>query len=218
MHIQKLTLHTRDLSLQRTFFIEQLGITPVEQTDRSVAFRLGRTLLAFEENPRWDGLYHYALQIPARQFESAVRWLKQRCPLLQNSEGQQVFFFDIWNAQGVYFADADGNIAELIAHHDLDSPDGAEFAPGSILGVSEIGWVVDDVPAAVQRLEQEYALMPYRGYSHPEFTAVGGSEGRFIVVTRGRPWLPTGQPATAGWFSAEILTRQGQQTLVAQPV
>lgn len=83
------------------------------------------------------------------------------------------------------------------------------------MGVSEIGWVVDDVPAAVQRLDEQYGLAPYRGFSHPEFTAVGDSEGRFIVVTHNRPWLPTGEPAARGWFNAVVHTPRGRQTLSA---
>lgn len=218
MVIEELTLHTPNVALQRAFFTERLGIAPSEDTDRRVAFQLGRTTLRFEQNAAWTGHYHYALQIPGSQFEPAVEWLKRRCPLLENNEGQQVYVFDIWSAQAVYFADGDGNIAELIAHLNLDSSPHNLFTGESILGVNEIGWAVEDVPIVVQHLGEQYGLAPYRGLSHPEFTAVGGSEGRFIVVTRARPWLPTGEPAASGWFSAVIHTPRGRQTLTAETV
>jgi catechol-2,3-dioxygenase len=210
MIIQTLSLYTRNLETQRAFLTEHLGILPLEVTAQQLAFQIGHTKLIFEQNPDWNGFCHYAFQIPEHQFEEAVQWLKQRCPLLANSEGQQEFFFDIWNAHAVYFADADGNIAELIARHEQKSLRTTPFAADAILGVNEIGLVVPDVPAAVHELEQAYSLSPYLGLSHPEFTAVGGIEGLFIVVKSGRPWLPTGQPATLGWFSGAIQTPTGQ--------
>ena len=167
MVIEELTLHTPNAAHQRAFFTGRLGIAPSEDTERRVAFQLGRTTLRFQQDAGWAGPYHYAVQIPASQFESAVEWLQGRCPLLENREGQQVFFFDIWNARAVYFADGDGNIAELIAHLDLDSSPHSLFTGESILGVNEIGWAVEDVPIVVQHLGEQYGLAPYRGLSHP---------------------------------------------------
>jgi catechol-2,3-dioxygenase len=174
---------------------------------------MGHTVLTFEYNSGWKGFYHYAFQIPEHQFEEMVEWLKKWCPLLENNNGQQQFFFDIWNAHAIYFADGDGNLAELIARHDHKTTTAAAFSGGAIIGINEIGLVVENVPATVMALQQAHALSPYLGLSHAEFTAVGGIEGLLIVVKRDRPWLPTGQPATSGWFSATIQTQTGQHLL-----
>jgi catechol-2,3-dioxygenase len=210
MIIQELHLHTQRLEAQRTFFVEHFGQVPLELTAQRLSFKIGHTKLIFEQNPGWNGFYHYAFQIPQHQFDEAVEWLEQRCPLLKNSDGQQRFFFDVWNAHAVYFADGDWNIAELIARHDQESVTTTAFGADSILGINEIGLVVEDVPAAVDELQPVYGLSPYLGLSHSEFTAVGDMDGLFIVVKRSRPWLPTGQPATPGWFSAVIQTPTGQ--------
>jgi hypothetical protein len=101
----------------------------------------------------------------------------------------------------------------LIARHDHKTATAAAFSGGAIIGINEIGLVVEDVPTTVIGLERAYGVSPYLDLSHPEFTAVGGIEGLFIVVKRHRPWLPTGQPATSGWFSATIQTQTGQHIL-----
>jgi catechol-2,3-dioxygenase len=200
---------------QRRFFVENFGLAAKNITENGLCLQIGHTSLIFEQNPDWNGFYHYAFQIPEQQFDEAVQWLKLRCSSLENSEGKQEYFFDIWNAHAVYFADGDGNIGELIARHDHLSPTTTRFSGSSFLGVNEIGLVVEDVPATVDRLEQAYGLQAYLGLSHPEFTAVGDIEGLFIIVTHNRPWLPTRQPAALGWFSAEIETPTGHHRFSA---
>jgi catechol-2,3-dioxygenase len=216
MHIMELRLHAHDLDAQRRFFGQTFGISPVSASPQYLSFQIGHTRLTFEHAPAGSGIYHYALHLPEHQFDDAVAWLSARSPLLQNRAGQHRFFFEQWNAHAVYFADGDGNLGELIARHDQPSTRSAPFSGEALLGVNEIGLVVDEVPATVAKLHQACGITPYQDASNPEFTAVGDMDGLFIVVKQGRPWLPTGQPAEPRWFVATVQTEAGLHTLTSE--
>ena len=210
MIIEELRLHSRALTRQAALFARRLGLLVEEQTSNRLALRVGQSRLVFERHDRQHGVYHYAVGVPGHRFADAIAWLEARVPLLTNRDGQREFYFDAWNAHAVYFADADGNIAELVAHHTLDSPSSGAFSAHSLLGVNELGVVVAEVGPVVQALEEAYGLQPYLGLSGPEFTAVGDAQGKFIVVTPGRPWLLTGAPARPRW-SATTFRVGGQR-------
>jgi len=211
MHIHELRLHARDLDAQRIFFGETLGLSIVDSTPEQLTVQVGQTTLIFEHQPGWAGIYHYALNIPENQFSQAAAWLTERAALLSDSDGKQQFFFSNWDADAVYFLDADGNIAELIARHSLPTVSDDLFGVKNILCVSEIGWVSDDVLAAAGHLAESYGLSAYLGSSGKTFTAVGDENGLFILVPRHHPWMPNNQPAAPGWFSATIQTAVGRQ-------
>lgn len=215
MRIDHLRLQGRDLEQQRSLFVERFGLPALERTPDRLSLQVGHTTLTFEQSDEWTGMYHFAIKVPEHQFHDAVDWLAQYGPFLSNSAGQTRFDFDNWNAHAVYFADADGNIVEFIAHHDHKTPSTTPFSASSLLGISEIGLVVDAVPATVDSLASRYGVTPYRGSTHEEFTAIGDMEGLFIVVKRNRPWLPTGQPATAGRFTLTFTTATGHHQFVA---
>lgn len=130
-------------------------------------------------------------------------------PMLANQNGRKEFFFEEWNAHAIYFCDADGNISELIARHTLEASSEGPFGAGSLLGVSETGVVVDNVPATVAVLEGRYTLRLYQERSHPEFTAVGDEQEMFIVVQTNRPWLPTGERARHSHSSTTFQINNG---------
>ena len=134
-------------------------------------------------------------------------------PLLTDSEGRDSFHFETWNAHGVYFADADGNIVELIAHHALQDTSHEPFSALSVCGIAEIGCVAVDVTESVNVLKLAYGLRPHLSLTHPEFTALGDERGLLIVVRDGRPWLPTGALAATAPFTAVLLTKAGVQSL-----
>ncbi len=211
MHIDELRLHARDLDAQRVFFGDIVGLPILESTPERLTIQAGRTILIFEYQPDWAGIYHYALNIPENQFTEAAAWLDGRVQFLSDGDGKQHFFFSNWNADALYFPDGDGNIAEFIARHSLPTASDETFSAKSILCVSEIGWVSDDVLAAAKQLSDSYGLSPYLGMSGEKFTAVGDENGLFILVVRHHPWLPSSQPAAPGWFSAMIQTPSGQQ-------
>lgn len=86
-----------------------------------------------------------------------------------------------------------GERAEVIA------PDGRPTGPfraSHVVAVSEVGIVVDDVPAAAALLE-EAGLRPYGGFATDGFAAVGDVEGLVILVARDRAWVPEGTQTAA---------------------
>jgi len=135
-------------------------------------------------------IYHFAFNIPENQFAEARAWLTQRVPLVLGPDGEDLFTFESWNSHAIYFYDAAGNIVEFIARHDLPNSSNQPFGPASLLSVSEIGWVVADVRAAVDTLQNDLGLSVYANSLSDEFAAVGDPNGLFIVVKQERPWFP----------------------------
>jgi catechol-2,3-dioxygenase len=169
-----------------------MGLLLVESSPQGFTLRAGTTLLTFEQAQTSEPLlYHFAFNVPERQFAEATDWLRARVPLIADAEGDTVFFFDGWNADACYFYDAAGNIGEFIARHTLVDDADTPFSRESIRGVSEIGIVVDDVQAAVEALHDELALPIYDGEGSEAFSVLGDDQGLLIVVKSGRKWLPT---------------------------
>lgn len=193
MRIEALTLPARDLAAQRTFYGGVLGL-PVE-TDEvdALSLRAGSTLLRFLAGEP-GGPCHFAFNVPQDRFAGARAWLEERAPLLADPAGETSFHSKSWNADMVYFRDADGNILELIARHTLPTSPGTGFGVADLLCVSELGLAVPDVPRAVRELQHHLGLPVYREGS-PTFTPLGDEEGLLIVVQVGRGWFPVGDPA-----------------------
>ncbi len=86
----------------------------------------------------------------------------------------------------------------MIARHDLENATPRPMGGHSLLGVSEIGLVTEDVRDTVPSLRSGLGLRIYRGSVDEAFTALGDEHGLLIVVKRGRVWFPdTGKEA--GW-------------------
>lgn len=213
MHLEALTLPTRDLAAQRTFYADTLGFATRQETPHRLTVRLGSTRLTFWQEDSFDGFTHLACDIPRNRVDEAQDWLNSRVPLLADQEGLTCFPpCGNWNTTNLYFEDAAGNILEFIARHDLPHDSAELFGPGSVLHVSELGVVVPDVPAAVWGLGRQFGLRPFNGVSDT-FTAVGGHDGMLIVVPQGREWFPTRRPAVPVPFQVTFGDALGPSTL-----
>jgi catechol 2,3-dioxygenase-like lactoylglutathione lyase family enzyme len=139
-----------------------------------------------------DGFHHFALLVPGDRFDAAHAWLGERTERLG-----AVFDFDFWDARACYFHDPAGNIVELIAHRGT-AERGATgaFSPAELAGLSEVGIVVDDPPAAVAALERELGLELWSG-DPQQLAFVGAKAHTLILAPPRRGWLPTGRPAEA---------------------
>ncbi len=198
MIIEHLQLLAPDLQSQCNFYHETLGLPVRKRGEHILELQVGRSVLAFRQAPAgWQGAYHFAFNIPENRFAEAKTWLASRTPLLRDANGSDTFRFDDWNAHALYFSDPAGNIAELIARHDLPNASAAPFDSRALQSVSEIGIVAEDVPSFVEQARAAMHVEVYRSRSD-NFTAVGDEEGLFVVVKRGRAWFPdTGIPAEA---------------------
>ncbi len=99
----------------------------------------------------------------------------------------------------MYFRDADGNILEFIARHELLTTSATPFDSAHIVNLSEVGYVVPDVAATAKELQSDLnsgklCLTPYRK-AGPTFAPLGDAHGLLIVAALGRPWFPTDEAA-----------------------
>jgi catechol-2,3-dioxygenase len=190
MQITELQLHTQHVKAQRVFYGTTLGLPLLEATIDSFTVQAGTTRLTFQATTQQGVFYHFAFTIPANKQAQAKDWLWPKVSLL-TWNGQEEVFFENWNAHALYFYDEAGNIVEFIAHHDLPNARPGSFVADDVLYVSEIGMVVNDVPAQVDAFKMRLGIEPYKGESSELFRAVGDIYGRFITVKVGRPWFPT---------------------------
>jgi D-alanyl-D-alanine carboxypeptidase len=154
------------------------------------AIAIGETRLRFDVE-EGGAFYHFALLVPGDRFAAALEWAQQRVDLLGD-----VFEFENWDAEAVYFHDPAGSIVELIAHHGLEeSGRSGPFAAAELVGFSELG-IVGDRKSLLGELETEGLELWSGTVGEPDRLAFVGEKGRTLILAPpGRGWLPTNRPA-----------------------
>ena len=190
MHITELILHTTKLTEQQAFFEQTLGLPMIETSTNAFTVQAGKTRLTFQATEQVGITYHYAFTIAHDTLASSKEWLRTRGISLLKDGEEEEFPFELWNVNSIYFHDAASNIAEFIVHHSLPDSHTSTFDLQDILRVSEIGLVVDDVPAQVIDFKDRLNLEPFKD-SFDDFAAVGDAYGLFITAKRGHTWRPT---------------------------
>jgi catechol 2,3-dioxygenase-like lactoylglutathione lyase family enzyme len=198
VRILELRLAAYNLERQRAFYADLLGLKLIDESPAHITVQAGTTQLRFDLTAHKDGAYHVAFNIPDNQLQEAKRWLLARTDLLMQ-DGLDQFASESWNAEQLYFRDADGNILEFIARHELPTTTATPFNSALILNLSEVGYVVPDVAATVEALHSDLnssklCLTPYRN-AGPTFAPLGDAHGLLIVAALGRPWFPTDEAA-----------------------
>jgi catechol 2,3-dioxygenase-like lactoylglutathione lyase family enzyme len=187
MQIAEVRLASADLAAQRRLYADVLGLLPLEAEAHTVAVRAGASRLTFERGA--PSPQHVAFRIPSAAYPDALDWLAERADLLPNADGGREHPFPDWNAHAMYFRDPDGNVLELIAHHDLDDAYTPPFGPAHLLAIGEVGVPVDDVPAFLADIVRRHGVRRWSG-DGVTFAAAGDKRGSLIVVPRGRAWHP----------------------------
>lgn len=207
MNLAEITLASARPEAQRVFYSGTLGLE-VAGAEGMPGVRIGTGRLVFEPGS-WSP-QHIAFRIPSTAYADALAWLGSRVELLTGAGGGPEFAFPDWNADAMYFRDPDGNVLELIAHHDLPEPYAPPFTPGAMLGVCEAGVPVDDMRAFLRWLEGRTGARRWSG-DGVTFAAAGDKRGSLIVVPRGRPWHPVpGSDALAGPLGIDLGDAGGQ--------
>ena len=212
MHLKSLQLYTQNLAGQIAFYTEVLGLRPLEQSDRMVSYQLGATVLRFLQVLDRCTPYHYAINIPSNKTTQALEWLKPRLEKQNNgvltNDGLEVVDFSAWNAEAIYFYDADRNIVEFIARKNLDNESVGEFTAGDFLEVSEIGVPLNAIETGCRSLFQIEGVHVFDG-SFDRFCAIGDEQGLFICIdTNKKDWFPTGDTAYASPFKVEVISQK----------
>ena len=201
MDLLEIRLASARLEAQRSFYSERLGLE-VSEAEGKLGVRIGAGSLVFEPGSRSP--QHVAFRMPSAAYADALAWPGARVELLAAPSGGHEFPFPDWNAHAMYFRDPDGNVLELIAHHDLPEPYDPPFGPGTMLGVCEVGVPVDDMGAFLVWLEGRTGARRWSG-DGVTFAAAGDKRGSLIVVPRGRPWHPVpGSDAVAGPLGIDL--------------
>ena len=194
MRIEELTLATGNPAEQKIFFCNKLFFPEVKSIGESdgFSFQAGHTKINFIPG---DAIahYHFAFNVRPDQFENAIAWL-EKCDveLLDNEEGSgKIVNFPNWKAKSVYFFDPAGNIVELIARAAIARAGNApKFSAKSIVGVSEIGIVTDDVASMRSWIEQTHHVEGFsRQKNSDTFSAMGDDEGLLLIVPSERKWF-----------------------------
>jgi catechol 2,3-dioxygenase-like lactoylglutathione lyase family enzyme len=199
-HVQLLT---SDLTKQLEFYQDVLDLPVLEKSTNAITLQIGASRLEFVRDAR-DVFYHFAFNIPSRQFVEAKTWLSERVALIKDSSGNDEFHSQNWNADMFYFDDASGNVVEFIARHDLPSKVVRPFSATSLECVSELGVVTDNVPRTVKQLQALTGASLYCAVMDEMFVPVGDEKGLFIVVKKERVWFPETKAAKAAPFKVVI--------------
>ena len=191
MYISEIILRCSDPEQMMYFYCGKLGFERVLFEEEKLSIRAGNSILTFLKDEKVkDPVYHFAFNIPGKQFFEAMKWASERVSLLKNDIGDTVFDFSNWNAEAFYFYDPQKNIVEFIARHDLNIPSGKPFSVQSISEISEIGIPIDNVGEFYDEVNKFIDAPVFDG-DKKGFTAMGSQNGLFIVVPLKRNWYPT---------------------------
>ena len=202
MRIHELTIATDNRAGESKFWGETLGLRVRDGSDGALEVSLQASTLRFEQaSPGTDPRYHFAINIPRGSIEAAAAWMEERHELLafhgdpDEEEGATIVHTDR-GASAVYFLDAGGNVAELIANDRLDNNSGTPFGADSFLEIAEIGIATTDTEATGAAIQDALsAEILWGGREGSVLTAIGDDHGVVIVAPTGRGWIPVGLQA-----------------------
>jgi catechol-2,3-dioxygenase len=132
-NIEYLALETKYLDRSRAFYEAFLDLTVRREHEDEVAFATGDANLLLRApgtTPRGGVHTHYAMSIPAGEYDAWYDRLDERFDLVEHSFG---------DARSLYFYDPDGNCVEL-GESDVDGP--------GVDGIFEVVLEVTDLEAA----------------------------------------------------------------------
>jgi catechol-2,3-dioxygenase len=192
MKITALELHCESIASTLYFYKNIIGLPVLYHNEEKVVFAAGSTKLVFTKSFDNKPVYHFAFNIPGNKFEEAFLWASSKFTLFNITPQTTVANFTSWNARAFYFLDNNQSIIEFISRYDLHANSDRPFSGTSILSVSEIGLVVENVGAFCDRLIDDFGLN-YFSKQAPQldFAPLGDDEGLLIVVGNNRKWYPT---------------------------
>ncbi|WP_316842566.1 hypothetical protein [Pedobacter gandavensis] len=209
MEIKELQIITTQLAETETFYNQILNLDTHDKTENEVSFLIGRTKLSFVlEATTAQPVYHMAFDIPKNKLMEAYEWLKKRIKIISVTPETDFSSFELWNAKSFYFHDNNENVLEFICRYDLDNESDSDFGGSSILAVTEIGLVSEDVPFLAETIMSKYGLEVYEKQpARDNFTVLGDEQGLLILVNEDRNWYPTDQKAKS--FPIKMIFNNG---------
>jgi catechol-2,3-dioxygenase len=192
MKITALEMHCESIASTLDFYKNTIGLPVLYNDEEKVVFAAGSTKLVFRKSFDDKPVYHFAFNIPGNKFEEAFLWACSKFTLFNITPQTTIANFTGWNARAFYFLDNNQNIVEFIARYDLHVNSDRPFNGRSILSVSEIGLVVENVEAFCEVLMEDFDLNYFEKQTpQKDFAPIGNDEGLLIVVANNRKWYPT---------------------------
>lgn len=194
MRITALTISSAFVDECRKFYVDLLGFQEYDVVGGSdgLALQAGHTRFSIVPGTS-DARYHFAFNIRPDQIENAAEWLlRNGVELIPGFDGQGHFIdFPNWKARSVYFFDPSGNCVELIGRAAIKPAGNApKFSAASLLGVSEIGIVTDDVVSYRDWVSNVHGITGFvRQQNTDQFSALGDDDGLLLLVSPGREWF-----------------------------
>lgn len=198
MKIKELTLYSSNITVQKEFYTEILGLSLVTENENQFTVSIGKSLLTFEYHAAAKPS-HFAINITSTKTNEALKWLQKRVEILP-CEGENIADFKNWNAEAMYFYDNDKNIVEFIGRKDIEAKDILPFSVNDLLNISEMGIVSNDNEHIYDQINKIDFIPIYDG-SFERFCAIGNEEGLFILVNKTKKkWYPTMEEAYTSDF------------------
>jgi catechol-2,3-dioxygenase len=213
MNILELELLSDDILKTEFFYNEVLGLETLYKDSSSVSFNAGSTKLTFRSSKNVKPVYHFAFDIPNNKLLEAFDWIEKKTEIMYVIPPDKIADFYNWNAKSFYFYDNNGNILEFIARNDLDNASQKPFDGLSILSVSEIGLVSENVAIQCDELYDKYGLTAYSKQPKlNKFIVLGTVTGLFILVEENRDWYPTDKKSKSFW--TKVVFKHNEETQV----
>ena len=214
MKIQELQLLTDHLEETKKFYHHRLGLPILENNEQKLVLVAGETLLIFQPSNAKKPRYHFAFTIPCNKIKEAFSWFPMPDRIVPIQPQQPIADFKNWNAAAFYFMDNNENIVEFIARDDLNNASEQYFSGNSIISISEIGIVCNDVSEECADLINKYGISYFsKQPAFPHFAALGDDEGLLIVVSENRLWYPTEIPSSKHWLRVHFQVNGHDQVL-----
>jgi catechol-2,3-dioxygenase len=196
MYFREIILHTASVLRTRLFYHKTLELPIVNETDDTITFKAGSTLLTFKHTTEKKPYYHIAFNITNNKFSDSFEWMNSKLDILPTANDLPIMVYNEWNAESFYFYDNNGSILEFIVRFDLPYHSTEPFSPSDIREVSEVGIVTDNVTETAGEFHSRYGI-PYfaKSKASDHFAAMGDDYGLLIIIPAGHHWVPTNKPA-----------------------
>lgn len=192
MLISKVKLYSNELAKTKDFYVTLLGFNLLRQAEDSFVIQAGESELAFQQSDVNDHpFYHFAFDIPSNQFKNAKKWAEAKV-VLNKEDGEDEVHFQNLGAHALYFEDPSQNIVELISRQSSPSSEG-DFSSNSILNISEMGIVTNDVLSVGNQLMEFGIPVKDNQPLEEQFNFMGYDDSFVILVRKNRTWFFSNQ-------------------------
>lgn len=192
LKLNKILIYTNKIAEVKAFYVDDLGFDLIKDEHDYFSISVGPSDLTFVySDTLTNPYYHFAFDIPPEMFAEIKDWLRQRVELL-TEEGQDEIYFSGFDAKSVYFYDPAQNIVEFMARNEHRNKTQANyFAVQEILGISEIGLVINDLEHSMRTLKK-YNYSNIANYIDEDSLnfIFNNNESNYLLLTKAdRRWL-----------------------------